>query len=356
MNRTTLYKKNKSGKIQVYQSYTEGDTLFSRFGEQGGKIQTSSIICKPKNVGRSNETTGAEQALKESLSKCQLKRDKGYFDTVEEAHIETVFLPMLAKDGHKVRIKYPCDAQPKLDGVRCMAPKKALMSRGGKPYIVPHISKALPLEWIPNMVLDGELYIHGDRLQTIVSLVKKNKPGSENIEYWIYDLYLPNTPNADWRERKRHLKSIKEHFSLDSPIKIVPTYRVNNKEEMFALHNKFVAQGFEGIILRTDDGVYELGHRSSSLIKYKHFFDAEYKIVSYKEGIGKFVGCVIWRCITPEGHEFDVTPKGTITEKKEWYKNATAQIGKDLTVRYWNKTEKGIPSPAVGIVIRDYEN
>ena len=37
------------------------------------------------------------------------------------------------------------------------------------------------------------------------------------------------------------------------------------------------------------------------------------------------------------------------------YKVASEQIGKDLTVRYWNKTDKGIPAPAVGIVIRDYE-
>ena len=133
MNDVTLYKKAKTGKIQVYTSWTKGNELFSEYGELGGKIQESSIVCTGKNIGRANETSPEEQAILEGKAKCQLKKDKGYFETIEEAQTEVVFLPMLAKDGRKVKIKYPCDAQPKLDGVRCMAKDGNLMSRGGKP-------------------------------------------------------------------------------------------------------------------------------------------------------------------------------------------------------------------------------
>lgn len=357
----TLYKLAKTGKIQVYTAWPEGDSVYSKSGQLNGAMTPSSFKCTGKNLGKSNETSPELQATIEWRAKIQAKRDKGYFDTIEEAQNTIVFLPMLAKNGRTLKIKYPCDAQPKLDGGRCMAPPKApLMTRGGKTYVVDHVSKEVDYMRSGELVLDGELYIHGTPLQDIMSFIKKPKAGSENVEYWIYDCYNPLKPDAPWSVRKEWLQRMIPNLylgevSLCPHIKIVPTYRVNNHEEMIALHDKFVALGYEGIILRYDSGVYDLGHRSSNLIKYKNFEDDEYKIIAFKEGIGKFVGCVIWRCVTPEGEEFDVTPKGTIIQKKDWYKNAEAQIGKDLTVRYWGKTNKGIPAPAVGIVIRDYE-
>ena len=350
----TLYKKAKTGKIQVYTSWTEGDKLFSEYGELDGKLQTSHIVCVGKNVGRSNETTSSQQAEAECVSKRSLKKDKGYFNTIEEAQTQEVFLPMLAKDGRKVKITYPCDAQPKLDGVRCMAKGKDLMSRGGKPWIVPHISQQVPIT-IPKSVLDGELYIHGMPLQQLVSLVKKYKAGSEYIEYWVYDLYLPELPEAEWTRRENYLSLIPASLMSNSQIKIVPTTRVNNETEMKALHDKFVQEGYEGIILRNLTGVYGLNQRSSALIKYKDFQDDEFLITGYKEGIGKFVGCVIWECENIEGKKFNVAPKGTLEQKKEWFKNANDIVGKDLTVRYFTFTNDGIPQFPVGITIRDYE-
>jgi len=359
---TTLYKKAKTGKIQVYKSWAVGAHLYSEYGELHGKLQRTSIECVGKNIGRSNETTPEEQAVLEGISKCNLKRDKGYFDTIEEAQTETVFLPMLAKDGRKVKIKYPCDAQPKLDGVRCMAKDGNLMSRGGKPYDVAHITRELKLLHPGNaLALDGELYIHGNPLQDTVSLVKKPKYGSEHVEYWIYDLYSTVAKDAPWSKRSKMLQRIEDHLHSGSVrvlphIRILKSYRVNNEEEMLALHDDFVIKGFEGIILRTDDGIYDLGHRSSSLIKWKNFQDDEFTIVGYKEGIGKFVGCVIWECETVNGALFHVAPKGTLEQKKQWFNNANDIVGKQLTVRYFAFTNDGIPQFPVGIAIRDYEN
>ena len=356
----TIYKKAKTGKIQIYTSWTDGADICSESGTQGGKLTPSVVTCIGKNIGKSNETTPSEQADLECVARRQKKLDKGYFNTVEEAQTEIVFLPMLAKDGQKVKITYPCDAQPKLDGGRSMALPDRMMSRGGKTYPVPHIMLQLSHMRLGTTIPDGELYIHGSLLEDTMSLIKKPKEGSEDVEYWIYDFYNPIKPKAPWSERKKWLERAEPTLyvgekELCPSIKIVPSYRVNNEKEMLELHDEFVLQGFEGIILRTDEGIYELNARSSGLIKYKKFFDDEYEIIGYKEGIGRYVGCVIWRCITPEGEEFDVTPRGSIEKKKEWYKTADKQIGKELTVRYWNKTSKGIPAPAVGIIIRDYE-
>ena len=350
----TLYKQAKSGKIQVYTSWTEGAKCFSEYGELDGKQQVAHTVCVGKNIGKSNETTPSQQAELECEAKRQLKKDKGYFDTIDEAETEEVFLPMLAKDGRKVKIKYPCDSQPKLDGVRCMAryanEEWSLMSRGGKPYDVKHVTDAMH-NYVPNPVFDGELYIHGNPLQDTVSLVKKPKEGSENLEYWVYDLYFPEAPDMSWSRRKNYLNMVEVHF----PIRQVVSTRVNNEEEMLALHKQYLKDGFEGSILRDLDGIYELGHRSSSLIKWKDFQDDEFLITGYKEGKGKFVGCVIWECENVEGKKFHVAPKGTLEQKKQWYRDANDIVGKDLTVRYFAYTNDGIPQFPVGITIRDYE-
>lgn len=349
----TLYKLAKTGKIQVYTAWAEDGSVCSKSGQLDGAMTPSSFKCTGKNIGKSNETSPNLQAMIEWRAKIQSKRDKGYFDTIEEAQNTIVFLPMLAAPYEKraSKIVYPCDVQPKLDGVRCMATKEGLMSRGGKPYDVKHISDIILGDDV--RIPDGELYIHGMLLQDLVSLVKKPKPGSEEIEYWIYDMYFPEESGMTWEQRGLLLDF--NSSNLEPKIKYVPRYRVNNEAEMKAYHDRFVEEGYEGLIIRELHGTYELGHRSRHLIKYKAFEDAEYKIIAFKQGKGKFERCVIWRCITPEGEEFDVTPKGTLKQKKEWYLNAGAQIGKDLTVRFWNKSSKGIPAPAVGIVIRDYE-
>ena len=350
-----LFKKTKTGKIQVYRSWTEGADIVTEYGEKGGKMQTSRVTAIGKNIGKSNETTPEEQAVLQMHSKAQQKKDKGYFETVEDAKTEEVFLPMLAKDGRKVKITYPCDAQPKLDGVRCMATADRLMSRGGKEYDVQHIKDSLPSHTTPKVVFDGEIYIHGNSLQNTVSLVKKPKPGSEKLQYWVYDMYFPDAPNMPWSRRKNYMKLMMPHLASEH-IEIVETVQVNNEAEMLRLHGKDVEQGYEGIILRHPEGTYTLGHRSSSLIKYKEFIDDEFQIVGYKEGVGKFQGCVIWTCEVPDVGTFDVVPKGTLEMKQKWYKEANDIVGKDLTVRFQAYTDDGLPQFPVGIALRDYEN
>lgn len=345
----TLYKKAKTGKIQVHSMWTVGPIIYSEYGTHNGKMQVSSVVAEPKNVGKANETTASEQAILEMNSKLQNKRDKGYFDTIEEAENQIVFLPMLAKDGTKVKITYPCYGQPKLDGVRCMANTDgSLMSRGGKDYDVAHITEKIKAADVP-YVLDGELYIPSTPLQDIVSFVKKPKEGSEKIQYWIYDMYVPD---IIWEERMKLLATLEVYgISLVE----VPSVLINSEEEMKAFHDKCVEEGFEGVILRHPEGKYELNKRSRYLIKYKEMKDSEYKIIDVIEGKGKFVGCAIFVCENPDGPNFNVTPKGNMKQKREWFQDRENLIGKHLTVQYQALTKANVPQFPVGIAIRDYE-
>ena len=100
------------------------------------------------------------------------------------------------------------------------------------------------------------------------------------------------------------------------------------------------------------DGEYELAQRSRGLLKYKDFQDAEFEIIGASEGSGKFKGCVIWKCATESSGEFDVVPKGTLEQKKEWFEKKKDFIGKMLTVKFQSFSNKGIPEFPVGLGTR----
>ena len=48
-------------------------------------------------------------------------------------------------------------------------------------------------------------------------------------------------------------------------------------------------------------------------------------------------------------------PKGSVEKRQQMFKDLEKIIGKELTVRYQELSEDGIPIFPVGIVIRDYE-
>ncbi len=260
-------------------------------------------------------------------------------------------------DKKKHKLQYPVGCNPKYDGVRCLAywedGKVKLKSRGGKPYDVEHVAKACEKFLAQNQVFDGELYHHGTALQDINSWVKKPKPESLNLEYWVYDTFFKDNLDMPFKERLDHLIELysSEGFD-DTPIKAVTCVGVTEESEVREWEAKFVELGFEGAIIRDYRGKYELGKRSSLLLKVKSFMDEEFPITGFQEGIGKFEGCVIWTCSTPEGNSFNVIPKGTMKQKASWFQNGDKYIGELLKVQFFAYTKDRIPQFPVGLAIR----
>lgn len=141
----------------------------------------------------------------------------------------------------------------------------------------------------------------------------------------------------------------------ECPIKFTPTVLIHDEEEKKKYHDMWVGMGFEGGMLKNTQGLYMFEFNSNDLEKVKSFEDAEYPIVGGKQGEGMDEGCVIFRCITKDGLEFDVRPRGTREARKEMYDNLESYIGKPLTVRFPELYDSGIPAQPVGIAVRDYE-
>ena len=380
-----LYGLATSGKIKSieYRVEVEPDgtaNIINVHGYIDGKKQTEvRKVTTGKNIGKSNETTPVEQAILEAESKWRAKLDKNYTENTNGIpdKKEHSLLPMLAKTfdkidkdgkqvGYKHLISYPCIVQPKLNGQRCITQIKNSVitktSRKFKPITtMNHLNKDL-LDIFGNQKtspIDGELYIHGMSLQKISRLVKKYRQNeSEKVEYWIYDVCNATITN---KERNDSLEYYFKNASKDSKVKLVPSYIANNEEEVKAYHDKFVQDGYEGVIVRNLQGKYLFEHRSSDLQKYKEFIDEEFEIVGYKTGEGREEGAIIFVCkvkniLLGGSTTFEVRPRGSIEDRKEWTKDVKNIIGKELTVRYQDLSDSNVPSGnTVGIAIRDYE-
>lgn len=259
--------------------------------------------------------------------------------------------------------------------------------------------------------LDGELYSHELSFDRISGLArKKNRTSAEDedtlkLGYRVYDFFSSPTEDfyqvahdngyigtpeelvEDYKITAIHHKSpYRVRYGLlaliyrlhqmdkmpgtldqDELIKSLTTSAVELTENIYVMredqleeiHDLFVDEGYEGLMLRNLEMPYEFS-RSWNLVKYKVMKDSEFKIVDAEQALkGKQKGAIIWICETAQGDRFNVVPNGTIESRKklwaEWEADPTEFIGKELTVQYQELTPKGIPRFPKGLAIRDYE-
>ena len=200
-------------------------------------------------------------------------------------------------------------------------------------------------------MVDVRLMLPGSRpLQETSAAAKKFRTGvSDTLEYHVYDVVEPDMPFAARSQLLRELVD-------NAPVKVwlVVTLEVQNEQELFEAHTGFVAEGYEGTIVRSGEGGYEIGHRSSTLLKVKDFQDAEFLVVDIIEGKGSFEGKAICVCETKSGKTFKAVPEGTSEHRREVYTNRGKYIGKWLTVRFQTYSNSGTPTGnTVGVDFRE---
>lgn len=339
-----LYKLDTKGKLRQIEIKVEGSELVQISGEVGGKLKEHRRPCKPKNVGRANETTAEQQALSEAASKISKKLDEGYFRTQNEAKNEVVEKPMLAKDAKTQmgKIAYPCFVQPKLDGMRCLNNVKYPMtSRANKEInTLPHL---LSFAKEVGLKLDGELYAHGLTFQENISLIKKYRAGmSEQIKFHVYDIAM----DASFEERHNMiidtLAPYVNNEGVGELVELVPTYKCFSETDIKKYHQQFISEGYEGTIIRhTEDG-YKFNGRSRALLKYKDFIDEAYTITDVVPLDG-YPDMGQFECTMDSGYTFKAQAKGSFEYRREILANKQEYIGKTAEIRFFEFTDDGIP-------------
>ncbi|MFA5071071.1 MAG: hypothetical protein WC511_01720 [Candidatus Pacearchaeota archaeon] len=360
----TLYGESSKGKCKQYRIWIEQHpnntaSIFREHGQMDGKKQLDEkVIATGKNIGKANETSPVDQAISEAESMWKKKKDNNYIEDLSKIGDKVNLLPMLAQPfkDYKHKLRYPLYGQPKLNGVRCLTKNDGdidFISRKGKSYneTLQHLVEAAKSIIPPGEIFDGEVYIHGLPLQTIVSYVKRLQEASASLQLCIYDVADTTKPFKDRYEK--YFSCIPENHPQ---IIKVPCVIIEKEEDIKKYHDLYVQEGFEGLILRNFDGMYVFDYRSYDLQKYKEFKEEEFEIIGGRTAeSGRYAGSCVYLCKTKEDKPFEVCPKGTMKERQKAYQDLPNNIGKKYTVRFFEYTPDGIPLHGIGICIRDYE-
>lgn len=330
----------------------------------GKKQSFPKEITKGKNIGKSNETSPMQQAELQAKALWVKARKEGYVENIDD--YTNLYLAMLAKEytEHSDKIVWPAIGQPKLEGIRCMVRKVLptevhFISREGNrflnlEYIAPYYREILN----EGEEADGELYCHGMDFEDISSLVKNPEHREDRerlIKHHCYD--LPSKEPIPTIDRLEELEKRCALLPEICPVEFVQHVILDNEEEFYEAFTGYVEAGYEGIIVRNMEGVYEYGRRSYNLQKYKEFLDEEFLILDVIEGEGKFKGMAVFVCQSKHNPQdtFRVVMKGRASLKQRHLQERVYLIGKQITVQYQRLTKIGVPYLPVGIAIRDYE-
>lgn len=351
----TLYKLDSRGKMRMYRidkAYDE-DGFYSISGLIDGKEQVKFIEVYENQSGRDIE----EQIDLEVSQRLKLKMDAGYCITKEQAK-ERIgkdrtgnIKPMLASKYQPGMIAAFNNVyvQRKYDGHRCVIVKegesiRAYSRTGNDIETIDHILEKLKLV-NGDFILDGELYIHGHKLQQLTSLIKRKQRESEDLCYVCYDMI------SDLPFYQRYLRLFEIVCSVNSnKIFNSPTMKINFEHEVEKYLSKHKAQGYEGSMLRVSDKGYEPGKRSRQLIKVKKQLDCEVTVCDISRSAD---GWAILGCRTEEGIAFSCSAPGNISQKTEILQNREHYIGRALTIEFSHWTDEGKPFHPVALRFRE---
>lgn len=223
-------------------------------------------------------------------------------------------------------------ASVKLDGVRAVWDGEKFYTRKGHVIHTPDWFT----EGMPDVPLDGELYISCDNFDEISGLVRMTDPRAFGEEwdlmwswvtYRVFDLY---GGEGSFTSRYDGVLGL----IRPSHVKIVHQLPINDVDYML---NDAVSKGYEGIMLRDPTAPYH-HKRTSTLLKYKKTQDMDGTVVGYEDGKGRNEGRVGALWVESDGSKYKV---GTgLTDE---VRTNPPPIGSIITVEYFEITKAGKP-------------
>lgn len=264
-------------------------------------------VYNGKNLGKKSATNAVCQAMRDAYG-LWLKKEK---------KTQAKKPPMLAQVYNtQSKHVFPCWVQRKYDGLRTVAdPDGTLYSRSSSTYDLPYLAaetKQLCAE--VGGSLDGELYLHGKSLQDLNKMTRGGDT-TERVNFYIFDMFSP--ADEPYSQRKSRLDAV--DWSKYTYCKPVETTLCSTQAEIDVLFKQYLAEGYEGAMIRYDapyDYGYN-GYHSKYLLKLKPHFDAEFPITSWGTGFaGKAENALMITCTTPAGIPFSITPAMELEERE----------------------------------------
>lgn len=254
-------------------------------------------------------------------------------------------------------------ASRKLDGVRCLAVidengQVALWSRQGNEFeTLQKVKDEITKLNLKDKVLDGEICLvdkdGNEDFQGIMKQIRRKEHTISNPKYLVFDIIegsafrskLGNKAySSRYTELGAYLYNAKEKGF--NHLEVVTQTSIANEEHYIELMNSADSQGWEGLILRNSNSVYE-GKRSKSMLKCKSFHDAEYTVIDLEIGPFRMIenGLEVTKevlsnvVIEHKGNRVSVGSGFSIEEREYFKTNPNEILNKVITVKYFEETK-----------------
>lgn len=275
-----------------------------------------------------------------------------------------IMLPYPFEEARLARIGFPCYVQPKLDGVRARFIQRDkdsfdLLSSQGNPITqLPRLLQTLKsLRLKPGTELDGELYVHGWSFERIFSVTSRTvdvHPLANEMEYHIFDM-----PSAEGGYHDRLTQIL--GLPIPSEYPGMGIYRVENfyaysMEDISNLVDMFVKMGYEGVIIKQRDLPY-IRCRTPKMLKIKPDKSDVYTItqvvpeVSQDGVVKERVGAFVVKDDDSNIFSVGTGPLLTWDNRVQLWSIRHSLIGKKITVKYQQLTDRGVPRFPVALHI-----
>ena len=328
-------------------------------GQYGGKRtnQPDKIVDRGK-VNRSIW----DQVMLEAKHLVKEKLDKGYREVTKDpdeymiselegilgeviTNQDNVPKPMLAKQADKVTntkiFNKEWYASRKIDGLRALIymgtdGELHTASRGAMNYdaamyeILSHPILVKLFKENPDLIMDGECYHYGYSLQKLNSIARTQKTAVdyEILQFYWYDIV---DTNSTFDERWAYMQDIRDQLNLtfepekefkdgELRIQFVPQTEVTGWDNMLKLHNDYVEEGWEGLVIRDPDKVYRPNGRTNDMIKIKVYKSEDFLVTGYELGL-RGSEDMVFICQTKDGKVFKAKPLGDRLQKEEYVNN-----------------------------------
>jgi DNA ligase-1 len=287
-----------------------------------------------------------------------------------------IIKPMLAKQADKVSAKtFDKDyyGSRKVNGVRCLIYYKdgkiQTASRGAVNYniaIIHIIQHPLVEEFFknhPEAILDGEIFKMGYTLNKISGICRSQSTVNDgkDLEFYWYDIVDLEKPFTEryklMQEWSKELQLSEfdpyRHYSEDIlHIQFLPQVEITGYDNMKKLHDSYVAEGWEGLVIRLASSTYKPGARGNDWIKIKCYFDDTYKVIGYELGL-RGSEDMVFICEMKDGKTFKASPMGSREIKQEYVDNFEEKYKNQLgDCKYFEISPYGIPQQPKFIAFR----
>lgn len=218
------------------------------------------------------------------------------------------------------------------------------------------------------LMLDGECYHHGYTLQQINSIARTQKVAKdlEILQFYWYDIVDLNNPfKARLAKMKSIAEELKEYGSEISwepdrifkenelRIQFIPQVEVNGWDNMMKLHNEYVSEGWEGLVIRDPERPYKPNGRTNDMIKIKVYKDDCFKVIGKEAGL-RGSEDMVFIMEMPDGRTFKAKPFGDREQKEEYWINFDKKYkGHIGECKFFYYSDDGIPLQPAFKAFRD---